>query len=191
MEGRFKNCFEPVYWFSAGEHVSVYLAGVADGEEYDFNLESVFVQEAGSTFHFSVDERIKFHPRAGGWVSERVRQYNPLGKSWNPKTGNVQATGRMVHGVALPGNVIKLQVNQEALAHSAVFPVALPAFYVRVFSEEGDVIGDPFCGSGTSLLAAQQLGRMGVGIEILPQHVAVALDRFESLGIKGERIGGG
>ena len=41
----------------------------------------------------------------------------------------------------------------------------------------GELIYDPFCGSGSTIVAAQQLGRIGFGCEIDPAYVAVALER--------------
>ena len=53
----------------------------------------------------------------------------------------------------------------------------------------GDVCFDGFLGSGTTLIAAHQLGRICMGIEISPDYTAVCLQRFfDAFGIKGERI---
>ncbi|NQT82060.1 site-specific DNA-methyltransferase [bacterium] len=50
--------------------------------------------------------------------------------------------------------------------HLAMFPVELPRRLIKMFSFCGDVVLDPFLGSGTTVLAAQQLGRNSVGYEI-------------------------
>ena len=48
----------------------------------------------------------------------------------------------------------------------------------------GDAVFDPFLGSGTTMVAAEQLGRRCFGIEIEPKYVAVALERMTALGCK-------
>jgi modification methylase len=54
--------------------------------------------------------------------------------------------------------------------HPAPYPVELADRLVRMFSFVGDVILDPFCGSGTSMLAAMRSGRHSIGIEIDPEY---------------------
>jgi len=54
--------------------------------------------------------------------------------------------------------------------HPAPFPIELANRLVRMFSFYGDTILDPFCGSGTSLIAALRNGRNGIGIEIDPEY---------------------
>jgi DNA modification methylase len=55
---------------------------------------------------------------------------------------------------------------------------------IRNSSREAELVYDPFCGSGSTLLAALQLKRIGYGIEIDPGYVAVALERFSMLGLQ-------
>jgi len=50
-------------------------------------------------------------------------------------------------------------------------------------SRRGEIMYDPFCGSGTTILAAHQLGRIGYGIEIDPNYIAVTLERMTQLGL--------
>ena len=69
--------------------------------------------------------------------------------------------------------------------------VKLIARMVKNSSREGEIVYDPFCGSGSTLLAAHQLGRIGYGVEIDPSYVAVTLERMIALGLKPERIDAG
>jgi len=62
--------------------------------------------------------------------------------------------------------------------HPTMKPVELWARAMRNSTQAGDVVVDGFCGSGTSLIAAEQLGRRCRAIEIDPGYVAVALQRF-------------
>jgi DNA modification methylase len=74
----------------------------------------------------------------------------------------------------------KPQIND---LHPTCKPSELIAPMVANSSRAGDVIYDPFLGSGSTLVAAQQLGRVGRGVEILPEYVAVALERLSTLGL--------
>jgi DNA modification methylase len=56
----------------------------------------------------------------------------------------------------------------EGIDHPAVFPVGLPAFVIEAYSDAGDAVYEPFAGSGTTLLAAQQTGRRAYALEIAP-----------------------
>jgi len=60
---------------------------------------------------------------------------------------------------------------------------------IRNSSREGELVYDPFCGSGSTLLAAHQLHRVGYGVEIDPGYLAVTLERLSMLGLKPEMVG--
>jgi DNA modification methylase len=80
-------------------------------------------------------------------------------------------------GLAYPGNRLP-KFQSEALGHSAAFPVGLPSFFVKAFTDERDTVYEPFSGSGTTLIACEQLGRKCRAIEISPAYVAVAIQRW-------------
>ena len=71
--------------------------------------------------------------------------------------------------------------------HSTTKPVALIARMISNSSRPGELVYDPFCGSGSTLLAAHQLGRIGYGVEIDPGNVAVTLERLSLLGLEPVR----
>jgi site-specific DNA-methyltransferase (adenine-specific) len=58
--------------------------------------------------------------------------------------------------------------------HEAKFPLELPTRLIRLLTDPGDVVLDPFAGSGTSLAAAIRLGRQPIGIELSPPYVALS-----------------
>jgi DNA modification methylase len=74
--------------------------------------------------------------------------------------------------------------------HPTTKPVELVARMIANSSVAGEIIYDPFLGSGTTLVAAQQLGRVGRGVEISPEYVAVALERLSTLGLEPKLIDG-
>jgi DNA modification methylase len=71
----------------------------------------------------------------------------------------------------------KGKIGQD-IDHPAVFPVALPQFVLESYTEAGDIVFEPFCGSGTTLLAAERTGRKVRATEIAPEYVDVAVKRF-------------
>lgn len=84
----------------------------------------------------------------------------------------------------IPDSVIR--VNREAARgihtanHPAVYPVALPEFVMKTWSNEGDVVYEPFCGSGTTIIAAENLGRCCYACEIDVKYASVILARWEA-----------
>jgi site-specific DNA-methyltransferase (adenine-specific) len=68
--------------------------------------------------------------------------------------------------------------NASRLGHPAPFPVELPRRLIRLYSYPGDVVLDPFMGSGTTCLAAKACGRHYVGIDIDPGYVEIAKKRL-------------
>ena len=74
--------------------------------------------------------------------------------------------------------------------HPTQKPVLLFEIPIKNHLKEGEVVYDPFLGSGTTLIAAQQLGRVCYGIEIEPKYCDVAVKRWENYtSKKAERIG--
>lgn len=71
-----------------------------------------------------------------------------------------------------------LQQNLRDL-HPASFPVELPAEYIKSMPDKGDVIIEPFGGSGTTLMACEQLGRKCRIMELEPKYVDVIIKRWE------------
>lgn len=72
--------------------------------------------------------------------------------------------------------------NKYQLEHGAVFPVKLAERLIQMYSKEGDWVFDPFLGIGTTLIAAQNLKRNGVGIELNPRFAEIANEWLKSNG---------
>lgn len=79
-----------------------------------------------------------------------------------------------------PNNVLTLATESSNKRHSAVYPVGLPTWFIQLFTEPGDVVLDPFLGSGTTSVAAMRLNRQSYGIEILPEYVELAKERIQA-----------
>ncbi len=67
--------------------------------------------------------------------------------------------------------------------HPTQKPVGLIAMIMRDFTGEGEVVADPYLGSGSSMVAAEQAGRVCMGGEYDDSYVAVALERMAGMGL--------
>jgi site-specific DNA-methyltransferase (adenine-specific) len=76
-----------------------------------------------------------------------------------------------------PTNVIHMSTECSNRSHSAAFPLELPSWFIKLFSVEGDLVLDPFVGSGTTAEAAKLLGRHYLGIDISPGFFDLAETR--------------
>lgn len=78
-----------------------------------------------------------------------------------------------------PTNVLHLATECANRGHSASFPISLPTWFIKLFTEVGDTVLDPFTGSGTTALACIRLGRHYLGIEAMPSYYELALEAIE------------
>lgn len=78
-------------------------------------------------------------------------------------------------------NVWEYAVGGQQTGHPAVFPDALARDHILSWSNKGDTVLDPFLGSGTTALAAQQLNRRWIGIEREGEYVEIARARLAAL----------
>jgi len=128
--------------------------------------------------HFNKSRRFKMNQDEvmvpmGDWTSnrlgnlsetDRVRDESKVGSGFGKKIENW--VGR---DMAYPTNVLHMATECGNRSHSAAFPKSLPTWFIRLFTDPGDVVLDPFVGSGTSGIAAIELGRKAIGIEINPE----------------------
>ncbi len=92
--------------------------------------------------------------------------------------------GLPVQEMRIPDSVLRITRHKGRgieTEHPAVFPVALPEFLMRTFTDEGDQVFEPFGGSGTTILAGQRAGRRVRAIELAPAYVDLAIARWRML----------
>jgi DNA modification methylase len=78
-------------------------------------------------------------------------------------------------------NTLKRGRTEELAMHPTVKPVAMVADAIRDCSRRNGIILDPFCGSGTTIVAAERTGRCAYALELDPKYVDVAVRRWEAL----------
>lgn len=142
---------------------------------------------------FCVNSVIKFRPDNVAYYSDSVIQY----ESGLNIRQRQRATGELTpmnqvkyaEGKAYPRNVLNVSAGTASQStHAAAFPLALPTFFIKAYSDPDDIWLDPFAGSGTTILAAHKEGRIGFGIELLPKYCSVILERLTNEGIEAERL---
>lgn len=84
--------------------------------------------------------------------------------------------------MAYPTNVLHLATECGNKSHSAAFPESLPAWFIKLFSQPGDVVLDPFLGSGTTAVAAAKSGRKFLGIETKAEYCELARTCMSNVG---------
>jgi hypothetical protein len=89
-------------------------------------------------------------------------------------------------GWALDGLWDDIPGAMSAHGHVAAYPVEIPRRNILLYSDSGDLVFEPFAGSGTTLVAAEQAGRVCYGMEIEPKYAAVTLQRAADMGLKPE-----
>lgn len=133
--------------------------------------------------HFTKQTKFKMYQEqvmvpVGDWAEKRLSHLSQTdlirdeSKSLSGFGKNV--SNWMDREMVYPTNVLHLATECSNKNHSAAFPIALPMWFIRLFTEEGDIILDPFIGSGTTALACKQLNRKYIGIEIKKEYCEFA-----------------
>ena len=138
--------------------------------------------------HFTKSRKFKMNQESvmvpmGDWADTRlktlgkndvVRYDSQVGSGFGKNIANwAQRT------MAYPTNVLHMATECGNKNHSAAFPKALPEWFIKLFTDEGDFVLDPFAGSGTTLEVAKELRRNAIGIEILSEYCDIAREKTE------------
>jgi len=120
----------------------------------------------------------------GDWKNSRLRNLSVVDRRRdNSKVGS--GFGKKIENwvgrdMAFPTNVLHLSTECGNKGHSAAFPLELPSWFIKLFSNPGDIVLDPFLGSGTTAIASLIQSRHYIGIEADPSFVKIATDRIRS-----------
>jgi len=146
--------------------------------------------------HFTKQKDFKMYQKAvmvpmGEWAESRIQ--NPS------KNDHIRHDSKVKSGLsrnvsnwaqrdmAYPTNVLHMATECGNVNHSAAFPVSLPSWFIKLFTKKGDVVFDPFMGSGTTALAAISLDRHFLGTEKNRQYYKAALDRIKEIGRESKK----
>jgi len=111
--------------------------------------------------------------------TDKIRDESKVGSGFGKNVSNWLGRDKVY-----PTNVIYMATECANRNHSATFPGGLPAWFIKLFTKEGDVVLDPFVGSGTTALAAIQLSRKHVGIDTNEEYVQLARKRIRETQIR-------
>ncbi|MDR0927926.1 MAG: site-specific DNA-methyltransferase [Ignavibacteria bacterium] len=129
----------------------------------------------------------------GDWAKSRLRNLSDTDKIRdNSKNGS--GFGKNISNwidrkKAYPTNVLHLATECNNKNHSAAFPEDLPEWFIKLFTKEGDLVLDPFAGSGTTNIVANRMHRNTIGIEILPEYFEMINDSINKENSKHEYSG--
>lgn len=118
----------------------------------------------------------------GDWAKSRLKNLSETDKRRdNSRVGS--GFGKNVskwvgREMAYPTNVLMMATESSNKQHSAVFPKELPSWFMKLFTKSGDVVLDPFLGSGTTSIAAFKLDRNSIGIEIREEYYKLAVQNI-------------
>jgi site-specific DNA-methyltransferase (adenine-specific) len=119
----------------------------------------------------------------GNWANKRlknlsgtdmIRDKSKVGSGFGKNISNW-----LDKDTVYPTNVLHLATECGNTNHSATFPEGLPSWFIQLFTEESDVVLDPFAGSGTTLVASNKLKRKGIGIDINQEYIDLMINRLK------------
>lgn len=94
-----------------------------------------------------------------------------------------------IHGRSMKRDVIETAVESlKGVNHPAMYPVLLVQELISLLSHQGDVVLDPFIGSGSTAMAAKALDRHYIGIELNPEYCQIAKERLTEFALLPPRL---
>jgi site-specific DNA-methyltransferase (adenine-specific)/site-specific DNA-methyltransferase (cytosine-N4-specific) len=165
-------------------------------EEYIWHKKNAFPGKWSNRFRdswerllqFNKDKKFNMYQESvmvpmGDWSKTRLKNLSDTDKIRdNAKNGS--GFGKNVSNwvdrkMAYPTNVLYLATECNNKNHSAAFPESLPEWFIKLFTQEHDVVLDPFMGSGTTNFVAQRMKRNSIGIEIAPEYYNMVKKHIE------------
>jgi len=146
----------------------------------------------------SVGQQSAFIPIYHEWIFVFGKKFKHINRTWereqdatNKKSRKVrQADGSMKissigeqHDKKEMESVIysNVELGEIRSSHPATFPIELPREYIKALTDQAEYIAEPFLGSGSTMVAAHQLGRKCYGMELDPKYCQVIVDRMHKL----------
>jgi len=172
-----------------------FTSAVVLGNEKDFRVEWIWEKNAGSNFGTVKWQPMKEHEsilvfaKATPAYSPVMEQRAPSGAARVKTVVNYDSQPEAYSGVTGKASSLRPDLryprsiqkfNRERGLHPNQKPVALIEYFLRTYTKEGDTVLDPYMGSGTAGVAAANLGRKLIGVEIEEKYFDVACRRLEA-----------
>jgi len=148
--------------------------------------------------HFTRQKRFKMFQYAvmipmGNWAEKRLAKLSDTDRLRDESKVGSGFGKNVSHWLGrkyvYPTNVLHLSTECSNRGHSASFPVSLPIWFIKLFTEEGDLVLDPFLGAGTTAIACVKLNRHYVGIEMMGKYCNLAHEAIEKVNNEHRRTG--
>lgn len=133
--------------------------------------------------HFTKQKQFKMFQEAvmlpmGNWTQKRLTKLSETDQTRDESKVGSGFGKNISHWVsrkyAYPTNVLHLATECANRGHSASFPLSLPTWFIKLLSQEDDLVLDPFMGSGTTALACLEMNRHYIGIEAMDNYCHLA-----------------
>lgn len=143
--------------------------------------------------HFTKEKNFAMYQESvmvptGDWAKSRLKNLSDTDKrrdNSKVESGFGKKISNWIgRDMAYPTNVLHFATECGNKNHPATFPLELPSWFTRLFTQPGDVVLDPFVGSGTTAEAARRAGRHYLGIELSADYVALA-----EAALSGKQVG--
>lgn len=138
-------------------------------------------------FQFNKEKKFAMYQEAvmipmGDWAKTRLKNLSDRDKRRAPsqtQSGFSKNTSNWVgKEMVYPDNVLWVSSVATNVGHPAPFPLEIPEFFIKLFTTEGDVVLDPFMGSGTTGIACKKLNRNFTGIELSEDYYKLSQNRI-------------
>ncbi len=137
--------------------------------------------------HFTKNNKFKMNQDdvrvpMGDWKEARLKNLSDTDKI-RDLSANGNGFGKRVanwkgRDLAYPTNVLHMATECGNSGHPASFPESLPDWFIRLFTDPGDLVLDPFAGAGTTLIAAYKLQRSSIGIDLADDYCKLMRTRL-------------
>ena len=137
--------------------------------------------------HFTKSRKFKMNQESvmvptGDWAESRLKNLSETDRTRDPSKNENGFGKRVSNWVgrehAYPTNVLHMATECGYKGHPATFPLHLPSWFIKLFTDPGDTVLDPYAGSGTTSIAAKELGRHSIAIEIQEDFCSIIKERL-------------
>ena len=139
--------------------------------------------------HFTKNKKFKMYQNEvrqpiGDWAEKRLNNLKPYDNK-RIESASDSGLSRKVsnwkgRSLVYPSNVLEFAPVSKNTNHSAAYPKDLPLWFIRLFTKKGDLVLDPFIGSGTTAIACIESERRFLGIEIKKSYFKLANKNVKS-----------